>query len=140
MRARWFMFCLISGLSIGPGLPTAGPSQAAQFSWQQAKGTEIRFLAVRNWFMDTWKTHLPEFEKLTGIKVVVEEYPEDSFRQKLAVELSAKSKGIDVFTAGVMREGRQFAASGWYGDLTPLLNDAGSTSPDWERADFLETF
>jgi ABC-type glycerol-3-phosphate transport system substrate-binding protein len=89
--------------------------------------------------MDTRRTYLPEFEKLTGIKVVVEEYPADSFRQELAVELSAKSKGIDVFTTGVMREGRQFAASGWYADLTPLPNDAGSTSPDREKADFLET-
>jgi hypothetical protein len=63
---------------------------------------------------------LPEFEKLTGIKVVVEDYPEDPFRQKLAVEMSAKSKSVDVFTTGTMREGRQFFTSGWYGDLTPL--------------------
>jgi multiple sugar transport system substrate-binding protein len=76
MRARWsVLISLMVSCWIGAGLLLAGPSQAAQFSWQQAKGTEIRFLAVRNWFMDTWKTHLPEFEKLTGIKVVVEEYP-----------------------------------------------------------------
>ncbi|HTU02426.1 MAG TPA: sugar ABC transporter substrate-binding protein [Candidatus Sulfotelmatobacter sp.] len=141
MRIRWpVVVCLMVGCWIGVGLLPAEPSQAAQFSWEQAKGTEIRFLAVRNWFMDTWKAHLPEFEKLTGIKVVIEEYPEDPFRQKLAVELSAKSKGVDVFTTGVMREGRQFVASGWYADLNPLLADGAGTSPDWDKGDFLDTF
>jgi multiple sugar transport system substrate-binding protein len=114
------------------------PGQAAQFNWKQAQGTEIRLLALRAWFTDHWKAGLPEFEKLTGIKVVVEDYPEDPFRQKLAVEMSAKSKSVDVFTTGTMREGRQFFTSGWYGDLTPLVNDASATSAEWDKNDFID--
>jgi len=68
----------------------------------------------------------------------VEDYPEDPFRQKLAVEMSAKSKSVDVFTTGTMREGRQFFTSGWYGDLTPLVNDASATSAEWDKNDFIE--
>jgi len=118
----------------------ASTGLAGQFDWQQAKGTQIRLLAVRNWFTDFWKAGLPEFEKLTGIKVLLEEYPEDPFRQKLAVELSAKSRELDLFTTGVTREGKQFALSGWYGDLTPLLNDPTATSPEWDKGDFIEAF
>ena len=116
--------------------PDAG--QAGEFNWKQAQGTEIRLLALRAWFTDHWKANLPEFEKLTGIKVVVEDYPEDPFRQKLAVEMSAKSKGVDVFTTGTMREGRQFFTSGWYGDLTSLVNDPSATSAEWDRNDFID--
>lgn len=116
--------------------PDAG--QAGEFNWKQAQGTEIRLLALRAWFTDHWKANLPEFEKLTGIKVVVEDYPEDPFRQKLAVEMSAKSKGVDVFTTGTMREGRQFFTSGWYGDLTPLVNDPSATSAEWDKSDFID--
>lgn len=138
MERKGGVVWLIGALLAVTVLAVAMNSQAAQFNWQQAKGAEIRLLALRAWFTDHWKANLPEFEKLTGIKVVVEDYPEDPFRQKLAVEMSAKSKTVDVFTTGTMREGRQFATSAWYADLTPLINDASSTSPEWDRNDFIE--
>jgi len=37
-----------------------------------------------------------------------------------------------------MREGRQFYTSGWYADLTPLVNDPTATSAEWDRNDFIE--
>ena len=37
-----------------------------------------------------------EFEQLTGIKVAWEIFPEDQFRQKLAVELVAGSGSVDL--------------------------------------------
>jgi multiple sugar transport system substrate-binding protein len=138
MRTKWGLGVIGAGLILAAIL-IAGPSgEAADFNWRQAQGTEIRFLALRAWFTDHWKANLPEFEKLTGIKVVVEDYPEDPFRQKLAVEMSAKSKTVDVFNTGTMREGRQFQTAGWYEDLTSLLNDPASTAPAWDRNDFIE--
>jgi multiple sugar transport system substrate-binding protein len=138
MKGKWGMLVIGALLVAAAVLTVVGPGQAAQFNWKQAQGTEIRLLALRAWFTDHWKANLPEFEKLTGIKVVVEDYPEDPFRQKLAVEMSAKSKSVDVFTTGTMREGRQFFTSGWYGDLTPLLNDPSATSAEWDRNDFID--
>jgi multiple sugar transport system substrate-binding protein len=138
MKAKWGMTLFGPALFAMAVLAVATPGQAAQFNWRQAQGSEIRFLALRAWFTDHWKANLPEFEKLTGIKVIIEDYPEDPFRQKLAVEMSAKSKSVDVFNTGTMREGRQFVASGWYGDLTPLLNDPSATSAEWDRNDFIE--
>jgi multiple sugar transport system substrate-binding protein len=138
MKGKWGMVVIGTLLVAAAVLTVVGPGQAAQFNWKQAQGTEIRLLALRAWFTDHWKANLPEFEKLTGIKVVVEDYPEDPFRQKLAVEMSAKSKSVDVFTTGTMREGRQFFTSGWYGDLTPLVNDPSATSAEWDKNDFID--
>ena len=135
-KGGWMVWAVVlTGLTLVAG---SGISGAADFNWKQAQGTEIRFLALRAWFTDHWKANLPEFEKLTGIKVVVEDYPEDPFRQKLAVEMSAKSKAVDVFCTGTMREGRQFFTSGWYADLTSLLNDPTKTSAAWDKTDFID--
>jgi len=138
MKGKWGMLVIGALLVAAAVLTVVGPGQAAQFNWKQAQGTEIRLLALRAWFTDHWKANLPEFEKLTGIKVLVEDYPEDPFRQKLAVEMSAKSKSVDVFTTGTMREGRQFFTSGWYGDLTSLVNDPSATSVEWDKSDFID--
>ncbi len=138
MRGKYVMILCGATLVAVAVLVFAASGSAAQFDWKQAQGTEIRLLALRAWFTDHWKANLPEFEKLTGIKVVIEDYPEDPFRQKLAVEMSAKSKSVDVFTTGTMREGRQFFTSGWYGDLTPLISDPASTSAEWDKSDFIE--
>jgi len=137
-RTWWGAMVIGAALFAATILMVAAGAEAAQFDWKQAQGSEIRLLALRAWFTDHWKANLPEFEKLTGIKVVVEDYPEDPFRQKLAVEMSAKSKTVDVFTTGTMREGRQFVNSGWYADLTPLVNDPSVTSAEWDRNDFIE--
>ena len=138
MKGKWGMMVCVTilvGLAV---FAFAGRGQAAEFNWKQAQGTEIRFLALRAWFTDHWKANLPEFEKLTGVKVIIEDYPEDPFRQKLAVEMSAQSKNVDVFSTGTMREGRQFITSGWYADLTPLVNDPAATSVEWNKNDFID--
>jgi multiple sugar transport system substrate-binding protein len=136
-RGIWSVVAL-GLIAFPPGVHTSDAAQS--FNWKQAQGSEIRLLALRNYFTDHWKANLPEFEKLTGIKVVVEDYPEDPFRQKLAVEMAARSASVDVFTSVAMREGRQFVASGWYADLAPLINDPASTSAEWDRGDFIEAF
>lgn len=135
MRSR-----IVAGLALVL-LLAAGTTVGAQgsFGWRQAQGTEIRVLALRAWFTDHFKARLPEFEQMTGIKVVIEDLPEDPFRQKLAVELAAQNKGIDVFNTGTSYEGRRFATSGWYADLAPLVADRSATSPEWDAADFIES-
>jgi multiple sugar transport system substrate-binding protein len=136
IRRSTFLGIGLATMMLAAGV-TPAQAQPGDINWRQAEGTEIRLLTLRAWFADHWKANLPEFEKLTGIKVVVEDYPEDPFRQKLAVEMAGKSKSVDVFTTGTMREGRQFANLGWYADLTPLINDATLTARSWDKDDFV---
>ncbi len=138
MRRAWTSAFLGIVLACATLVVDAGPARANDINWRQAQGTEIRLLALRAWFGDHWRANLAEFEKLTGIKVIIEDYPEDPFRQKLAVEMAGKSKSVDVFTTGTMREGRQFANLGWYADLTPMINDPALTAKSWDKDDFID--
>ncbi|MDR7421661.1 MAG: sugar ABC transporter substrate-binding protein [Armatimonadota bacterium] len=121
------------------GTVSTGGLAQGRFDWRQAEGTELRVLALRAWFTDLFKERLPEFERRTGMKVIIEDLPEDPFRQKLAVELAAASRRVDVFNTGTSYEGRRFATSGWYADLTPLLRDPTATSAEWGGADFMDS-
>lgn len=138
MRRSWktaVLGVMLAGVALvfGPS-----PGRANDINWRQAQGTELRLLALRAWFTDHWRANLAEFEQLTGIKVIIEDYPEDPFRQKLAVEMAGKSKNVDVFTTGTMREGRQFANLGWYADLSPMIADASLTARSWDKDDFID--
>jgi multiple sugar transport system substrate-binding protein len=46
-------------------------------------------------------SQLPEFEKLTGIKVTPELYPDDSYWNKLTIQLTTKSTAWDVVGTGI---------------------------------------
>jgi len=127
---------LIGILLVALAMPAASQPR---FDWKQAQGTEIRVLALRAWFTDHFKERLPEFERLTGIKVIFEDYPEDALRQKLAVEMAARNRAIDLFHTGTSFEGRRFFTSGWYADLNPLIRDPSATSPDWDSSDFFDS-
>jgi len=47
------------------------------FSWKKFEGETIRFLALKFYYTNIIKEKLPEFEALTGMKVKLEDYPED---------------------------------------------------------------
>lgn len=107
------------------------PSQAQ--SAKPFEGTELRVLLSNHvWTTQIYK-HLEEFTQLTGIKVVVEEYAEDQLSQKLAIELAAQSKDLDVFMTRPLQEVKQMITNGWLYDVTPLLDD-----PEMDKADFFE--
>ena len=109
------------------------------FSWQKYSGEEIRYLALRFYYTNLIKEKLPEFEELTGIKVNLEDYPEDQFRQKMVVELAGGSTTIDAFATGTNYEGRKFYSAGWYEYLDPYLADANKTDPDYNVDDFIKS-
>ncbi|HTU03603.1 MAG TPA: hypothetical protein VMG58_17355, partial [Candidatus Sulfotelmatobacter sp.] len=64
-----------------------GSATAQTFNPQIAKGTTIRVIQNKGTVGLAVEALLPEFEKLTGIKVQYETYPEDQYRQKVLMEL-----------------------------------------------------
>jgi len=64
----------------------------AQVDWKQFQGTEVRFLMNKHPFTSFIEPKVAEFEKLTGIKVVMEVFPEDQYRNKRTIELNAGGK------------------------------------------------
>jgi len=97
------------------------------------EGTELRILLANHMWTNALRPHLGEFEELTGIKLNIEEYAEDQLSQKLAIELAAQSKELDVFMTRPLQEAKQMITNGWLYDLTAVLDDEAM-----DKADFFE--
>ncbi len=54
---------------------TLAASASAQVNWKQFQGTEVRFLMNKHPFTTFIEPKIAEFEKLTGIKVMMEVFP-----------------------------------------------------------------
>ena len=89
MKGKWGMLVIGALLVAAAVLTVVGPGRPPSSTGSKPRGRRFGSWPCARWFTDHWKANLTEFEKLTGIKVVVEDYPEDPFRQKLAVEMSA---------------------------------------------------
>lgn len=110
--------------------------EEAGFAWDQFSGESIRVVLNQHPWQDTIEPLIPEFEALTGIDVEVEKLPEEQFRQRVQVELTAGTSDLDVYMTSLLNEGARFAQNGWYRDLRPFLDDPSLTSPDYDVADF----
>jgi len=131
---------VLSACASGESAPVAptestGAGAATEFDWRAYEGETIRFVAGLQPWQEAVVPLIPEFEELTGIKVEVEALPEDQFRQRLQVELTAGTGEIDVFMTSVLQDGARFSESGWYADLEPLVQDPILTSPDYNFGD-----
>jgi len=115
------------------GLP--GVSTAQKFDWQAFKGTSIRVMANKNVSGETIQSQVPEFEKLTGIKVTYETFTEDQYRQKVLLELAAGTGAVDVIHTATAQEGLKFWRSGWYEPLDEYLKNPRLTDPAFDLND-----
>ncbi len=134
-KRRVWSLGLIVGLL---GVLFASVGETAQFNWQQFKGTQLRVMLNKHPWQIAIEPHLKDFEALTGMKLVVEVYPEDQFRAKTSVELQSGSGSIDVFMTMPSQEGLKYLRAGWYQPIDEYLKDATITSPDYNWNDFLE--
>jgi multiple sugar transport system substrate-binding protein len=125
---------LASVAAVGPFvLRIAGAGES--FNWQRFRGSKIYVLFTKHPWNDTVQRMLPEFEKLTGIKVDFTDLPEIQARQKATVEFTAGSGGVDAWYTSLLIEKRRFWKSGWYLDLSKFLSDPTMTSPDYDWND-----
>jgi len=110
----------------------AAPSHAADFDWKKFQGKTVTFLANNNPVAQALLTYKDDFEKLTGMTLKVDGYQEQQMRQRLVTVMNAKSDEVDVFMTLPSREGEQFAAAGWYADLSMLAKSA--VAKDYDAA------
>ncbi|MBI3084648.1 MAG: sugar ABC transporter substrate-binding protein [candidate division NC10 bacterium] len=129
---------MLLALVLIAGLALASTAQAAQFNWQQFKGTQLRVLLNKHPWQQGIEPHLKDFEALTGIKLISEVYPEDQFRAKTLVELTSGASSIDVFMSMPAQEGLKYMRAGWLQPVDAFLKDPSLTSPDYNWNDFLD--
>ncbi|MGQ9556288.1 MAG: ABC transporter substrate-binding protein, partial [Anaerolineae bacterium] len=117
--------------------PTATPvPSVAAFDWMQQKGKSLVVFLTQAPYYTVLQKMGPDFEKLTGIKVEIQVVPEQQVRQKLPIELNAKSSAIDVFASSMHVEKGLFAKAGWYEPLNKYLENPKLTPPDYNWKDF----
>jgi len=132
---RWVVR-LVAVLAFGlAGLLVPGQGWAQKFDWQMHKGTTIRVMANKNVSGESIQSLVPDFEKLTGIKVQYETFTEDQYRQKVLLELAAGTGAVDVIHTATAQEGLKFWRSGWYEPLDEYLKNPRLTDPNFDLAD-----
>src|SRR5262245_60493717 len=125
---RTFLNTVAAGAAVGPFVST--PARAQGFTWKRFQGKELFLLLTKHPFIDVLEKNIPEFESLSGMKVKWETLPEIQARQKMTVEMTAASGGIDAFFTSLHVEKKRFWKAGWYHPLNKFLDDKSLTSPD----------
>jgi multiple sugar transport system substrate-binding protein len=117
-------------------LGTVTVTAAQNFDWRQFEGTQIRFLMNRHPFTNWLEPLVPEFEELTGIRVTLETFPEDQFRQRRLLEVSSGAPTLDGYMVMPGQVGAQYLGAGWIRFIDDLVNDPSLTMPDLDIDDF----
>lgn len=120
------------GADSSPTTPaTQGPTDAPKpFEGQTINVTT--YASVTDF--DYYKTILPEFEALTGIKVNYIQLPVAGMDQKIPLQLSAKDDSLDVFFTGSENIGSYIGIDG-IEPLDAYLNDPAQTPESYNFAD-----
>ena len=105
-------------------------ARAADFDWKKFQGKTVTFLANNNPVSQALLSYKADFEKLTGMTLKVDGYQEQQMRQRLVTVMNARSDEVDVFMTLPSREGEQFAASGWYADLSAMSKNEAAKDYD----------
>jgi ABC-type glycerol-3-phosphate transport system substrate-binding protein len=108
------------------------------FDWKAYEGTRIRVIFVKHPWVNVIQNHLGEFEKLTGIKVILDTLPEQQARQKLVIVLAAGGQDVDAYMTAIHNEHLLYHQSEWYTDLRKFLDNPKLTSRDYDFKDFYE--
>ncbi|MDR0708958.1 MAG: sugar ABC transporter substrate-binding protein, partial [Spirochaetaceae bacterium] len=102
----------------------------------QAQAQEIRVLLANHPYGELLKPLIPDFEKETGVKVIVESLQESQLTQKLTQEFATNSSTVDVFMTRPLQETLLFNKNGWYAPLDSYdFSDYPSNTVDIGRKD-----
>ena len=127
------IFLLILAVST-MAFATGGGEKGTSGSAGQTK--EIRVLLANHPYGDLLKPMLPEFEKETGIKVIMEQLNETQLNQKLTTEFATGASSVDVFMTRPLQETLLFLKNNW---LSPMdgydFSDYPSNTVDVGRKD-----
>ena len=123
----------VAGAATGPFVFT--PARAQGFNWKRFQGKELYLILSKHPWVEVLEKNIPEFESLSGMKIKWETLPELQARQKLTIEMTAGSGGVDGFFTSLHVEKKRFWKAGWYQPLNKLLDDSSLTSPDFDWND-----
>ena len=111
-------------------------------AWRKYAGTQLHLGMNKHVYTETIKKHVGDFEKKTGIKVVIEDYAQDEFMSKRLVDLSSGAGTFDIVMMDSVAT--QAARAGWIENLdewfkrSDLINmdkyNLDDIAPSWKLA------
>ncbi|HNS50203.1 MAG TPA: sugar ABC transporter substrate-binding protein [Anaerolineae bacterium] len=116
--------------AVPPTEELATPSEWGNINWKQFEGTTLNVLATSMPVAETYKSHVGEFEELTGITVNFELLNDVDRRKKQLVDFSSGMAEYDVSNIGFSNR-EEFAQPGYLEALTPYLENASLTDKTW---------
>lgn len=129
-----FLSCLFAILWIASTSAVVAAAEKS-FDWKRFSGSTVNVLLVAHPYSDLLKPIIPEFEKLTGIKVRLEILAQEQARQKHTIGFSTGLSDIDVFAGQPFQEGLKYYTAGWYELLDKYVRDKELVSPDFDYDD-----
>lgn len=106
------------------------PPEKANIDWKQFSGETINVMSHSHLGLEILRTMIPEFEALTGMKVVIDDYPFTDFANKIMIDLSTGKPATDVLALNhsltVM-----YVEAGWIEPLEPYIQDPSLTDETW---------
>ena len=98
-------------------------------------GTTLRFVTANQPCIETTlKEGLTEFKEKTGITVNLEILGTDQFTNKVTVELSARSKGLDLIFLRPLNDLKQFTKNQWLSEVGSYVEN----DKDFDLSDYYE--
>jgi multiple sugar transport system substrate-binding protein len=90
---------------------------------------DLRLVLCNHVWTTAIRERLPEFEQLSGRRVVVSTMTADQLSSTYNVKLNASAPDVDVMMYRPLQEQLLFARNGWLADLTDLVS--GDAGYDW---------
>ncbi len=139
---RWLVGLLGLVLWVGDAPPVARAQddaslayfRQAKINWRQAEGQKLTIGLNKHPFTESLLPLIPQFERLSGIKVDYLILPEQEYFSKLVADLSQQRGEFTVIMTGPMRNW-QYVTPGWIVPLDPFLNDPKLTDKAWYKLD-----
>jgi multiple sugar transport system substrate-binding protein len=111
----------------GSTIPSA---EEANINWRRFQGETINVLFCRHPWQETIEPLIPDFEKLTGIKVKIATLPEKEYLTKVPADLTAGTFAFDVFMSQYY-DAPQYDLEEWTARLGTYILDPELTDLDW---------
>jgi multiple sugar transport system substrate-binding protein len=102
----------------------------AKVNWRQAEGQSISLGLNKHPYTESLLPLIPEFERLTGIKIEYLVLPEAEFNTKITADLSQQRGEFSVIMTGPIRNW-QYVTADWIVPLDDFLNNPKLTDKSW---------
>jgi len=138
MRLRQLLVLLLACLTFPAcgGGTRGGGSAHPPLNWRQFEGTTLHVLLSQSRWQQVIAPQLPEFERLTAIKLLTEVYPQVRLWDTLETGLKEPGQ-VDVFMTVPGLDGLRFLRAGVIQPVNEFLRDRTLTAPDYNWEDFL---